>query len=70
MDNIYVDIGGPHEMGIVEEMVADVGADHLVLGTDNVDASRCIGMVRGAQINEQERAQILGGTAQYLLSLR
>lgn len=70
MGNIYVDIGGPHEMGIVEEMVSDVGADHLVLGTDNVDVSRCIGMVRGAQISEQERAQILGGTAQYLLGLR
>lgn len=70
MHNIYVDIGGPNEMGIVEEMVADVGAHHLVLGTDNVDASRCIGMVRGAQISEGERAQILGGTAQYLLSLR
>jgi predicted TIM-barrel fold metal-dependent hydrolase len=70
MENIYVGIGGPHEMGIVEEMVADVGADHMVLGTDNVDASRCIGMVRGAQIGEQERAQILAGTAQYLLSLR
>jgi predicted TIM-barrel fold metal-dependent hydrolase len=70
MDNIYVDIGGPHEMGIVEEMAADVGADHLVLGTDNVDASRCIGMVQGAQISEWERAQILGGTAQSLLSLR
>jgi len=68
--NIYVDIGGPHEMGIVEEMVADVGADHLVLGTDNVDASRCIGMVQGAQLSDRERCQILEGTAQYLLSLR
>ena len=70
MANIYVDIGGPNEMGIVEEMVADIGADRLVLGTDNVDASFCIGMVRGAQISEHERAQILGGTAQYLLDLR
>ncbi len=70
MANIYVDIGGPNEMGIVEEMVADVGVHHLVLGTDNVDASCCIGMVRGAQISKQERAQILGGTAQQLLSLR
>jgi len=70
MPNMYVDIGGPSEMEIVEEMVAAVGADHMVLGTDNVDVSICLGMVRGAQISEQERAQILGGTAQYLLSLR
>jgi hypothetical protein len=70
MDNIYVDIGGPNEMGIIEEMVADVGANRLVLGTDNVDASRCLGMVHGARISEQERGQILGGTAQHLLSLK
>ncbi len=70
LDNIYVDIGGPNEMGIVEEMVADIGADRLVLGTDNVDASICVGLVRGAQISEQDRSQILGGTAQHLLSLR
>ncbi len=57
-------------MGILEEMVADVGADRLAFGTDNVDASCCQGMVHGAQIGEQERAQILGGTAQHLLSLR
>jgi predicted TIM-barrel fold metal-dependent hydrolase len=68
--NIYVDIGGPNEMGIVEEMVADVGADHLVLGSDNVDVSYCVGVVRGAQISEEERARILCGTAQYLLGLR
>jgi predicted TIM-barrel fold metal-dependent hydrolase len=65
-----VDVGGPNEMGIVEEMVSDVGADRLVLGSDNVDLSYCLGMVEGAQISEQERAQILGGTAQRLLSLR
>lgn len=70
MPNIYVDIGGPNEMGIVEEMVADVGADHLVLGSDNVDVSYCVGVVRGAQISEEERARILCGTAQYLLGLR
>jgi hypothetical protein len=40
------------------------------LGTDNVDASRCLGMVHGARISEQERGQILGGTAQHLLSLK
>lgn len=68
--NLYVDVGGPNEMGIVEEMVSDVGADRLVLGSDNVDLSYCLGMVEGAQISEQERAQILGGTAQRLLSLR
>lgn len=68
--NIYVDIGGPNEMGIVEEMVSDVGADHLVLGSDNVDISYCLGIVDGAQISEQDRSQILGGTAQHLLSLQ
>lgn len=70
MPNIFVDIGGPNEMGIIEEMVADVGADHLVLGTDNVDASFLLGMVQGAQISELQRAQILGGTAKHLLCLR
>lgn len=70
MPNIWVGIPGPNEMGIVEEMVADVGADRVYLGTDNNDARLTLGMVRGAQISEQERAQILGGTAQHLLSLR
>ena len=70
MTNLFVDVGGPNEMGIVEEMVSDVGADRLVLGSDNVDLSYCLGVVQGAQISEQERTQILGGTAQRLLSLR
>jgi len=70
MPNIYVDISGPNEMGIIEEMVAEVGADHLVFGTDNVDASFCIGLVKGAQISEQEQRQIFAGTARHLLSRR
>ena len=56
-------------MGILEEMASNVGSERLLLGTDNVDASRCIAMVRGAQIGEGDRAQILGGTAMSLLGI-
>jgi predicted TIM-barrel fold metal-dependent hydrolase len=70
MPNIFVDISGPNEMGIIEEMVADIGADRLVYGTDNVDASFYIGMVRGARIIETEREMIFSGTAQRLLDMR
>ncbi|HUW13540.1 MAG TPA: hypothetical protein VM537_27705 [Anaerolineae bacterium] len=50
-------------------MASNVGSERLLLGTDNVDASRCIAMVRGAQIGEGDRAQILGGTAMSLLGI-
>lgn len=70
LSNIYVDISGPNEMGIIEEMVEDIGADRLVYGTDNVDASFYIGMVKGAQISDEEREMIFCGTAQHLLSMR
>jgi predicted TIM-barrel fold metal-dependent hydrolase len=70
LPNIFVDISGPNEMGIIEEMVADIGADRLVYGTDNVDASFYIGMVRGASITEVEREMIFSGTAQRLLDMR
>lgn len=70
LPNVYVDISGPNEMGIIEEMVADIGAERLVYGTDNVDASFYIGMIEGAQISEAEREQIFSGTAQHLLGLQ
>jgi hypothetical protein len=70
LPNIYVDISGPNEMGIIEEMVADVGAERLVYGTDNVDASFYIGIVQGAQISDAERDMIFCATAEHLLNLR
>jgi predicted TIM-barrel fold metal-dependent hydrolase len=70
LSNMCVDISGPNEMGIIEEMVADIGADRLVYGTDNVDASFFVGMVNGARITDAERDQIFCGTAQRLLGIR
>jgi predicted TIM-barrel fold metal-dependent hydrolase len=67
VENIYVDISGPHEMGIIEDMVDDVGAHRLVFGTDNVDVSRCAAMIRAAQISDAEKSQIFAGTALGLL---
>jgi len=61
--NIYLDTASSQiDMGYVEAMVAGVGADHVVFGTDMplIDPFFGLAKVTGADITEEQKELILG----------
>jgi predicted TIM-barrel fold metal-dependent hydrolase len=69
--NVYLDpTMSRMPRGLWERLVAAVGAEKLVWGTDGSFFSQTphVGKVAGARISEAEKVQILGGTARRLLA--
>lgn len=65
-DNVYFDIAGDlYENGFIEYMVANVGSDRMMFGSDYsmMDQRTMLGVVMGAEITTQDRENILHNTA-------
>jgi hypothetical protein len=67
---VYLDTSGsvPDE-GIVEMAVRTLGADRLLFGCD-MSMTASVGRIRSAELNEADRARILGGNMQRILARR
>jgi len=66
-DNLYLDISGSScARGTIEMAVDHVGAERVVFGTDNTPVG-AVGRLRDADITDEEREAIRGGTVQSLL---
>jgi len=65
-DNLYLDLTGSIKgYGMLEWLVARVGAERILFGTDStfIDPSGTLGFVLAARISDDEKRQILGGNA-------
>jgi len=66
--NIYVDTSGSlAEMDAIEQLVAAVGAERVLFGTDNSDLSYCLGKVAGAELTAAQRERIFWRNAAMLI---
>jgi len=71
--NAYYDLAGDvYNRSLIEYICQNVGADHLMVGSDLpwFDLTVPTGMVLGADITEEEKNLILGGTAEKLFLKR
>ncbi|MBR5218399.1 MAG: amidohydrolase family protein [Clostridia bacterium] len=71
--NAYYDLAGDvYNRKLIEYICQNVGADHLMVGSDLpwFDLAVPTGMVLGADITEEEKLLILGGTAEKLFHKR
>lgn len=72
-DRLYLDItGSTHTVGLVEKMVAAVGAERVLYGSDLpfIDPASGIGKVAYARIKEEEKLKILGQNMSRLIPSR
>lgn len=70
--NSYFDIAGDiYDRGLVKYLVSQVGADRIMLASDAnwFEVTPAMGMVIGADITENEKKLILGGTAAKLFKI-
>jgi predicted TIM-barrel fold metal-dependent hydrolase len=68
--NIFLDTSGSAtDDGSVDMAVAVAGAERVVFGTDS-SMTGCVGKIRGAQLNAQDKEKILGGNMSRLLGRR
>lgn len=66
--NIYVDTSGSlAEMDAIEQLVAAVGAERVLFGTDNSDLSYCLGKIVGAGLTAAQRERIFWRNAAMLI---
>lgn len=71
-DRVWLDLTGSRLVyGGLERMVARVGADRILWGTDNpfIDPRPGLGRVLAADLSEDEKRKILGGNARALYQL-
>ena len=62
-----------HSAPVLEFMISHVGADHVLLGSDypyDMGMLDCVDHVRGLNISEADKAEILGLHAQTLLKTK
>ena len=60
-----------HSAPVLEFLIKHTGADHVLLGSDypyDMGMMDCVSHVRGLQISDADKASILGGRAETLLS--
>jgi uncharacterized protein len=72
LPNVYLDLTGPASWdGLIEFLVAEVGADRLLFGSDIpfVNAAQQLGGCAYARITSPERRRILGENAQRLFGI-
>ena len=71
--NVYLDLSGDcYGLGLVEYLVAEVGADRILFGSDLtwVDPRTQLGMVLEAEISDSDKACILRDNALKLFRIR
>ena len=67
--NVYVDTSGSvAEMDEIEKLVAAVGIERVIFGTDNSDLSFCKGKILGADLTDLQREAIFWRNADRLIS--
>jgi len=70
--NLYLDTASSQaDMGYIEAMVAGVGAEQVIFGTDMplIDPFFGLAKITGANLTQQQKDLILGGNIQRLLGL-
>ena len=70
--NLYLDTASSQaDMGYIEAMVAGVGAERVIFGTDMpiIDPFFGLAKITGANLTQQQKDLILGGNIQRLLGL-
>lgn len=70
--NVYGDLSGDsYAFGLVEWLVAEMGAERLLYGSDitMIDARTQIGRILDAEIGDEAKARIMGGNAMRLFKL-
>ncbi|MGI6209188.1 MAG: amidohydrolase family protein [Anaerolineae bacterium] len=68
--NLWVDTSGSlAEADMVETLVANVGVERVLFGTDNSNFHYCLGKIRAARLTEEQRELILSGNARRLFDL-
>ena len=69
---IYVDTN-VFDPRMVEKLVADLGADHVLMGTDypfDMSTVDPVGFLAGAELSDDDRALVLGGNAARLFDIK
>ena len=72
LENLYIDTsGGSPEAGLVEYAVAELGAEHVLYGSDAPirDLPVTVGRIVGADISAKAKRAVLYGNAKTLLGL-
>lgn len=65
--NVILDTSGSvQETGVTEMMVHEVGADRMAFGTDG-SMCEALGRILGADVSDQDKERILGGTMARIL---
>jgi aminocarboxymuconate-semialdehyde decarboxylase len=72
MRSIYVDTN-VFDPRMVEQLVADLGAEHVLMGTDypfDMSTVDPVGFLAAADLSDDDRALVLGGNAARLFGIK